>query len=485
MRQQRLTAASALAALLAGAPLAAAAQDTTVVGSGGAQSGVTVNMGALDRGTAPARTGTTGAGGRNDIQLRRPDGGDGTAGTRRPDDVAPGEPVPGPEGRVLRFPPADSPRSRLTVDPDAFAERAPARDETRQQVAKPKLTKPEPGAGSGTDADGAASGSNRANAGTTGQPARGQPDARDSRLTTQGEQMARQDGGGANPPTPQDGARAGAGAAERTDAGSTADGGTVPETPDIPEAPSANTDGETQTADTTASAPDPGSPDPVTPRSKPARDERDTAGATRTADRGAAEADPGSGTTSTQATADANAGQTADASTADASTADDSTADAGSDAAQAAGATDGSGPESGANSGATGSDSGDTGATGDGAGETQTAKRTPADRALPGKLQLDFATGSAELSDAVRAELRDLAATLKDTPNQRIQLMAFAKGGDDGASRARRLSLSRALAVRSFLIDKGVRSTRMDVRALGDTAESGPLDRVDIVPANR
>ncbi len=53
---------------------------------------------------------------------------------------------------------------------------------------------------------------------------------------------------------------------------------------------------------------------------------------------------------------------------------------------------------------------------------------------------------------------------------------------DGGPSKARRLSLSRALAVRAFLIDQGVRSTRMDVRALGDKVQDGPSDRVDIAP---
>jgi len=49
----------------------------------------------------------------------------------------------------------------------------------------------------------------------------------------------------------------------------------------------------------------------------------------------------------------------------------------------------------------------------------------------------------------------------------------------------RRLSLSRALAVRAFLIDQGVRSTRLDVRALGDKTGDGPADRVDIVPQSQ
>ncbi|MCH8925159.1 MAG: OmpA family protein [Proteobacteria bacterium] len=50
------------------------------------------------------------------------------------------------------------------------------------------------------------------------------------------------------------------------------------------------------------------------------------------------------------------------------------------------------------------------------------------------------------------------------------------------ASAARRLSLSRALAVRAYLIEQGVRSTRMDVRALGDKVPDGPADRVDVLP---
>jgi len=36
------------------------------------------------------------------------------------------------------------------------------------------------------------------------------------------------------------------------------------------------------------------------------------------------------------------------------------------------------------------------------------------------------------------------------------------------------------LSVRSFLIEKGIRSTRIDVRALGDKAENDPKNRVDV-----
>jgi hypothetical protein len=67
----------------------------------------------------------------------------------------------------------------------------------------------------------------------------------------------------------------------------------------------------------------------------------------------------------------------------------------------------------------------------------------------------------------------------------RVQLRAFAEGTEESASQARRLSLVRALAVRSYLMEKGVRSTRVDVRALGAKAEDGPADRVDVVLVER
>lgn len=67
----------------------------------------------------------------------------------------------------------------------------------------------------------------------------------------------------------------------------------------------------------------------------------------------------------------------------------------------------------------------------------------------------------------------------------RVQLMAYADGDNDGANKARRLSLSRALAVRAYLIDNEITSTRMDVRALGNRSDDGPADRVDVVVVNR
>lgn len=94
-----------------------------------------------------------------------------------------------------------------------------------------------------------------------------------------------------------------------------------------------------------------------------------------------------------------------------------------------------------------------------------------------------FETGSAELNASGRKALDSVAKALKQDAEARIQLLAYAPATGDSPSRARRLSLSRALAVRSYLIDQGVRSLRIDVRALGSNSQGGAPDRVDVVPA--
>ncbi len=78
-----------------------------------------------------------------------------------------------------------------------------------------------------------------------------------------------------------------------------------------------------------------------------------------------------------------------------------------------------------------------------------------------------------------------VAAALGRDETLRLQLRAYAGGSDDSASHARRLSLSRALSVRSELIEQGVRSTRIDVRALGNKSKDGTSDRVDVILVKR
>ena len=95
---------------------------------------------------------------------------------------------------------------------------------------------------------------------------------------------------------------------------------------------------------------------------------------------------------------------------------------------------------------------------------------------------IPFASGSENLPGRAKPALDKLVAQMKKEKGLRIQLMGFAAGKSLSASQARRSSLFRALTVRKHLMGEGIRSTRMDIRALGkNTVEGVPDDRVDIV----
>jgi outer membrane protein OmpA-like peptidoglycan-associated protein len=99
--------------------------------------------------------------------------------------------------------------------------------------------------------------------------------------------------------------------------------------------------------------------------------------------------------------------------------------------------------------------------------------------------RIGFSAGSAKLNSDASARLQDVSASLKKNGALRIQLLSYAGAKDGSASQARRLSLSRALAARSYLIEKGIRSTSIDVRALGNQSGNGPTDRIDIIVTTR
>jgi outer membrane protein OmpA-like peptidoglycan-associated protein len=107
---------------------------------------------------------------------------------------------------------------------------------------------------------------------------------------------------------------------------------------------------------------------------------------------------------------------------------------------------------------------------------TQTASREPP----PASQSVAFASGTSSLSSASQKQLDGVAAQLNAQPDARMQLLAYAGEPNMSSSKARRLSLSRALAVRSYLINKGVKSTRIDVRALGNQGPQGSPSRVDM-----
>ena len=93
-----------------------------------------------------------------------------------------------------------------------------------------------------------------------------------------------------------------------------------------------------------------------------------------------------------------------------------------------------------------------------------------------------FTPGATELQGDASGVLDGLAKKLKAAPSDRIALVAYASGDADQAIEARRVSLARAVAVRAYLIQHGVASTQIAVRALGNrVTDGGSADRVDLV----
>ncbi|MEJ1994544.1 MAG: OmpA family protein [Limibacillus sp.] len=94
---------------------------------------------------------------------------------------------------------------------------------------------------------------------------------------------------------------------------------------------------------------------------------------------------------------------------------------------------------------------------------------------------LAFEPGSSRLPDGAAPTLAEASDRAKLRPGAQITLMAYAAGEEASDQRARRLSLARALAVRGFLIQQGIVSTRVEIRPLGASNLSGEADRVDII----
>lgn len=76
----------------------------------------------------------------------------------------------------------------------------------------------------------------------------------------------------------------------------------------------------------------------------------------------------------------------------------------------------------------------------------------------------------------------DVIPMLRNNPAWRVQIQSFASSPEDGNDTdARRTSLSRALSIRAYLIDEGLKSQRIDIRALGSKTDRSPADRVDVI----
>lgn len=125
-----------------------------------------------------------------------------------------------------------------------------------------------------------------------------------------------------------------------------------------------------------------------------------------------------------------------------------------------------------------------------GASDEETSATPPSDdlSAVTGasdalrRLRVLFPEDGIGIDPADEPDLAGLAGYLKQNRDQRIVLQAYVGGEDRSGSDARRLSLSRALAIRTFLVDRGVPAERVHLQPLGKRDEDGPPDRVDILP---
>jgi len=99
-----------------------------------------------------------------------------------------------------------------------------------------------------------------------------------------------------------------------------------------------------------------------------------------------------------------------------------------------------------------------------------------------GGLRILFPSGEASLNEESIKVVQAFGAELKNHPEQRAVLLAYATLPGDDISMPRRIALARALSIRSLLIQAGVATTRIYPRALGrpEKTDTSPADRLDI-----
>ena len=112
----------------------------------------------------------------------------------------------------------------------------------------------------------------------------------------------------------------------------------------------------------------------------------------------------------------------------------------------------------------------------------QTAAIQPAVVLKTGKVNsVVFPAETVDVASDRAIELDQLAMQMENDPRVHVQLKSYAGKNNASSSDARRVSLKRALAVRDYLIGKGVPASRIDVRALGYVEDAvNPPDRVDL-----
>jgi outer membrane protein OmpA-like peptidoglycan-associated protein len=105
---------------------------------------------------------------------------------------------------------------------------------------------------------------------------------------------------------------------------------------------------------------------------------------------------------------------------------------------------------------------------------------TPAASARPVTTSIAFSPDQSTLPPSATHDLTALGKQAAASPTATINVLAYAPADAHDPSVARRLSLDRALAIRSVLIAAGVPSSRIYLRALGASAPAGAANEAQI-----
>ncbi len=103
---------------------------------------------------------------------------------------------------------------------------------------------------------------------------------------------------------------------------------------------------------------------------------------------------------------------------------------------------------------------------------------TPLSLLGPHKVVVVFPVNSSSLPVGAKPDLEALLKHLREKENLKITIRTYGEGKAAGA--ARKLSLARALSLRTFFTQNGISHNRVDIEALGSTAEMGKSNAASI-----
>ena len=108
--------------------------------------------------------------------------------------------------------------------------------------------------------------------------------------------------------------------------------------------------------------------------------------------------------------------------------------------------------------------------------DTPASVQLPSPQAVNNKLT--FAADADELNDEQKKQIDGIIASFKDAKNNKIAIYAYNLEEGDDAFRRKRLSLNRAVEVRSYLLPKGYKN--FSIKVINVDAASGKADTVEI-----